>query len=174
MRVQPCFQRPCHHVSATQFGGRHSLQSTGLQELLSEIAQLYSATTPEDIIVMAPQEGILLAMTAILHAGDVMVRYPTRVYGSPGGHLASDDCYNARWRCHGVMPDTCARVGSQRKHSVNSLSHECDETLVPFTCPPTGGCIMKCTLFFGCKCQMLTRGTPIKSHTHMHHSPENA
>ena len=47
--------------------------SQGLPALRREIARLYVNVSPEDVVVVVPEEGIFLAMHALLHADDHVV-----------------------------------------------------------------------------------------------------
>lgn len=52
-------------------------ESAGHPLLRQEIAALYPETTPEDVLVCAPEEGIYLAMRVLLRPGDhVVVTFP--------------------------------------------------------------------------------------------------
>ncbi|MCF8335829.1 MAG: aminotransferase class I/II-fold pyridoxal phosphate-dependent enzyme [Bacteroidales bacterium] len=49
----------------------------GLPELREEIAGLYRSVKPEDILVLAPEEGIFISMNTLLEKGDeVITTYP--------------------------------------------------------------------------------------------------
>jgi aspartate/methionine/tyrosine aminotransferase len=48
--------------------------SVSVQVLRKEVASMYSSVTPDEVVVMAPQEGIFLAMTAMLEPDDTVVR----------------------------------------------------------------------------------------------------
>ncbi len=48
-------------------------ESQGLPLLRQEIANLYSNISPENVLVVAPEEGIFLAMNAILKKGDHII-----------------------------------------------------------------------------------------------------
>ena len=51
--------------------------STGHPLLRQEIAKLYDSVTPEEVLVLNPEEGIFIAMTTILKPGDhVVTAYP--------------------------------------------------------------------------------------------------
>jgi hypothetical protein len=67
-----------------------------MPELRQEIAGLYSTCAPDDIIVMAPQEGIALAAAAMLAPGDHMiVTFPG--YQSLYELARSIGCEVSRW-----------------------------------------------------------------------------
>lgn len=52
-------------------------ESQGHPLLRAEIAKLYSRTSPDDILVVTPEEGIFIAMNVLLERGDhVIVTYP--------------------------------------------------------------------------------------------------
>ena len=48
-------------------------ESAGLPGLRREIASLYSNTNPDDILVLAPEEGIYITMRALLSPGDEVI-----------------------------------------------------------------------------------------------------
>ena len=48
-------------------------ESQGHPELLAEIASMYSTVTVEEVLCVVPEEGILIAMTCLLEAGDHVV-----------------------------------------------------------------------------------------------------
>ena len=48
-------------------------ESQGLQDLRREISSLHSTTEPDDVLVLAPEEGIFVAMNCILGAGHHVV-----------------------------------------------------------------------------------------------------
>ncbi len=52
-------------------------ESQGHPQLRSEVARLYRAIRPEDVLIAAPEELIFIAMNALLRPGDnVIVTYP--------------------------------------------------------------------------------------------------
>lgn len=48
-------------------------ESPGLPQLRQEVARLYAGIRPEEILIMAPEEGIFVAMNCLLAAGDHVV-----------------------------------------------------------------------------------------------------
>ncbi|MFI5361408.1 MAG: aminotransferase class I/II-fold pyridoxal phosphate-dependent enzyme [Elusimicrobiota bacterium] len=72
-------------------------ESTGLPALKREIAGLYAGIGPEQVLVSVPQEGINLAMNALLKKGDhVVCTYPG--YQSLYEIAESIGCEVDRWR----------------------------------------------------------------------------
>lgn len=56
-------------------------ESKGLPELRQQIAKLYTSVSPEEVVVCVPEEGVFLAMHALLQAGDEIVcMYPGKRY----------------------------------------------------------------------------------------------
>ena len=52
-------------------------EAAGLPVLREEIAKAYTSVVSEDIVVLAPEEGIFLTLHALLQTGDhVVVTYP--------------------------------------------------------------------------------------------------
>ena len=52
-------------------------EATGLPALRDEISKAYTAVKSDNIIVLAPEEGIFLTLNALLQPGDhVVVTYP--------------------------------------------------------------------------------------------------
>jgi hypothetical protein len=64
-----------HHTPRRWHSLRFGYTDTrGLHALREAIAGLYSSVSAEQLLVLAPQEGILLAMQALLQPGDHVVR----------------------------------------------------------------------------------------------------
>jgi len=71
-------------------------ESLGLPELREEIAQLYSNVSPQDVLVVVPEEGIFLALNAILEKGDhVIATFPG--YQSLYELAKSTGCEVTKW-----------------------------------------------------------------------------
>jgi aspartate/methionine/tyrosine aminotransferase len=72
-------------------------ESEGHPLLRQEIAQLYRSIRPEEVLVAAPEEGIFLAMQAVLRPGDrVVVTWPA--YQSLYEIAAAMGCVVERWQ----------------------------------------------------------------------------
>ncbi len=72
-------------------------QSAGHPRLRQEIARLYAGLSPEQTLVLAPEEGIYLAMLALLEPGDhVVCMFPG--YQSLYAVAEAHGCTVSRWR----------------------------------------------------------------------------
>jgi aspartate/methionine/tyrosine aminotransferase len=71
-------------------------ESAGHPLLREEIAELYKSIAPQNVLVLAPEEGIFIAMNALLERGDhVIVTFPT--YQSLYEVAGSLGCDVTRW-----------------------------------------------------------------------------
>src|SRR5665811_2429489 len=48
-------------------------ESPGLPQLRREIAGLYDGVSPDDVLEVVPEEGVLIAMTVLLEPGDHVI-----------------------------------------------------------------------------------------------------
>ncbi len=83
----------------SELWGRLSLgytESQGHPLLRQEVARLYQTLTPDDVLIVAPEEGIFIAMQVLLERGDhVIVTYPG--YQSLYGIAEAMGCGVTRW-----------------------------------------------------------------------------
>lgn len=48
-------------------------ESQGLPALRAEVARLYQTLTPDDVLILTPEEGIFIAMHTLLEPGDHVI-----------------------------------------------------------------------------------------------------
>lgn len=71
-------------------------ESLGLPLLRQEVASLYTGITPEQVLILTPEEGIFLAMQAVLKPGDhIVCTFPG--YQSLYDIAAAGGCEVTRW-----------------------------------------------------------------------------
>jgi aspartate/methionine/tyrosine aminotransferase len=71
-------------------------ESQGLPALREEVARLYAAIRPDDVLVVAPEEGIFIAINCLLERGDHVI-CPFPCYQSLSEVASSLGCEVSRW-----------------------------------------------------------------------------